>query len=289
MSEVVEAAPAEVIEAPSAPERSPRFEIPEFTKQQEKAAEKPVAEAPKADSPPATGDETPPETPKTPDPEAEKAAKARADRQKQNRLYKQIAEEKVRREAAEKELEKLRQPVQPVRDGGPNPADFTDLNEYTKAVREHERKEAVKEYEQQAALKQSQVRQTKLSQDWESAVDKASEKYEDFDQVVGELKPTTPWAIAIMQSENAADVAYYLGQNIKEAQRIIALDPIAQIREIGKLETKLLAAPPAVKAASKAPAPITPVSGSGNVAPQIESGMDMAKFLKLRNKQLGRT
>ena len=276
MPEVVETPVPEVI-APSSPPPQ-RFEIPSFT---DKAAAEPIVKTPKADSPPAT-EEKPPEEVK--DPEAEK----RAQRQRTNRLFKQLAEEKVRREFAEKELEKVRKPAEPVRSGAPDPAQFTDIAEYTKAVREHERTEAVKEYEQQKQLKQSQDQQNQLVEQWNSAIDKAGEKYEDFEQVVGELKPTTPWAIAIMQSENAADIAYHLGQNLKEAQRIIALNPVSQIYEIGKLSAKLLTTPPAPKPASKAPAPITPVAGTAQPEATLQDGMEFEKFRKLRNKQLGR-
>jgi len=278
MPEVVEAPVPEVIAPTSEPSR--RFEIPSFT--DKKADEEPVKEVPKADSPPAT-EVKPPEP--VVDPEAEK----RAQRQKVNRLYKQAAEEKARRELAEKELEKLRQPVQPVRLGAPDPANFTDINDFAKAVREHERTEAIKDYEQQQQLKASNAQQQQLVDGWNAAIDKAGEKYEDFDQVVGELKPTSAWAIAIMQAENAADVAYHLGSNMKEAQRIIALNPVSQIYEIGKLSAKLLATPPTPKPASKAPAPIVPVSDSAKVETSITDGMEFEKFRKLRNKQLGRT
>lgn len=281
MPEVVETPVPEVVSTPSEP-KPQRFEIPSFT---DKAAAEPVAEAPKADSPPAT--ETKPPEPVV-DPEAEKAAKARAERQRTNRLFKQLAEEKVRRETVEKELEKLRQPAVVQRTGAPDPAQFTDINEYTKAVREHERVEAIKEYEQQQQVKASQAQQAQLVKGWEDAVDKGSEKYEDFETVVGELKPTSPWAIAIMQSENSADVAYYLGQNIKEAQKIVAMNPVAQIYEIGRVSAKLLASPPTPKLASKAPAPITPVQGTAVADTEITDDMPMDKFIRMRNKQLGR-
>jgi hypothetical protein len=48
---------------------------------------------------------------------------------------------------------------------------------------------------------------------WETKASRAEGKYEDFDDVVGELTPTTPFAMAIMEAENAEDVAYYLVAN----------------------------------------------------------------------------
>lgn len=284
MPGVIEApAPEVVLNDAPAPRR---FEIPSFT--DKKAEDAPNADAPKADPPPAADGEKPTVT-EPPDPEAEAKAKARADRQKVSRLYKQAAEEKARREFAEKQLEDLRRPPPTaIAEGAPDPEKFTDIREYTKAVREHERVQAVKDYEHQQALKQSTAQQNKLVSAWDAQVDSGSEKYEDFDTVVGELKPTSPWAIAIMESDNAADVAYFLGKNLKEAQRIIALSPVSQIREIGKIEAKLLAAPPTPKPVSKAPAPISPVSGQTVLSEEITDGMPFEKFMKLRNRQLGR-
>ena len=282
MPEVVEAPTPEVVAPVTPPEAPRRFEIPSFI---DKKAEDAPTEPSKADSPPATEDKPPVVV----DPEAERQAKARAERQRTNRLFKQLAEEKVRRETAERERDALRKPEVRVAEGGPDPSQFTDIKEYEKAVRLHERDVAVREFQQQQQLKQSQTRQQALVEGWNSAAEKGAEKYEDFDTVVGDLKPTSPWAIAIMQSENAADVAYHLGTNMKEAQRIIALNPVAQIYEIGKLSAKLLSTPPVPKPVSKAPAPITPVSGTAQTETGLADGMPFEKFLKVRNKQLGRS
>lgn len=283
MAEVVEAPTPEVV-APVTPpvEQSPRrFEIPSFI---DKADEAPT-DAPKADSPPATEAKTPVVV----DPEAEKVAKARAERQRTNRLFKQLAEEKVRREQAEKERDALKKPEITVAEGGPDLSEFTDIKEYEKAVRLHERSAAIEEYEQQQRLKKTESWKHELVENWTTVTDKAAEKYEDFDTVVGDIKPTSPWTIAIMQAENAADVAYYLGKNLQEADRIVSLNPVAQVYEIGKLSAKLLSAPPVIKPASKAPAPITPLSGGAQPDSTLEESMPYEKFLKVRNKQLGRT
>ena len=284
MAEVIESPAPEVVAPVSPPvEQSPRrFEIPSFI---DKKAEDAPTDAPKADSPPAA--EVKP--PVVVDPEAERVAKARAERQRTNRLFKQLAEEKVRREQAERERDALRKPEVVVAAGGPDPSQFTDIKEYEKAVRLHERNVAIRDYEEQQQIKQSQSQQQNIVEGWNAATDRGAEKYEDFDTVVGDLKPTSPWSIAIMQSENAADVAYHLGKNLKEAQRIISLNPIAQIYEIGRLSAKLLSAPPVVKRASKAPAPITPLSGGALADSNLEAVMPYENFLKVRNKQLGRT
>ena len=73
------------------------------------------------------------------------------------------------------------------------------------------------------------------------------------------LPVTETMAQTIQATENGPDVIYYLGSNPKEAERIARLSPLLQAREIGKIEAKLGANPPAKKT-STAPAPIAPVT-----------------------------
>jgi hypothetical protein len=91
--------------------------------------------------------------------------------------------------------------------------------------------------------------------------DLARDKYDDFDQVAynPQLKITDVMAETIRASEIGPELAYHLGSNPKEADRISRLSPFLQAKEIGKIEAKLADAPP-VKKTSSAPAPISPVS-----------------------------
>jgi len=86
-------------------------------------------------------------------------------------------------------------------------------------------------------------------------------KYDDFEQVAynPNLRITTVMAETIQTSEVGPDVAYYLGSNPKEADRISRLSPILQAKEIGKIEATLVLNPP-VKKSSSAPTPISPVT-----------------------------
>ena len=120
------------------------------------------------------------------------------------------------------------------------------------------------------------------------------EKYDDFAEVVGdEDNPITyTMANALFEIDNPelqADVAYYLGNNVKEAKSIARLSPVRQAGEIAKLEMKLGDKKPAKKAASKAPKPIKPVSGKKTTSNELRDEMEFKDFLKVRNKQLGRS
>lgn len=72
--------------------------------------------------------------------------------------------------------------------------------------------------------------------------DKASDKYEDFDDVVrGDDAPFTP-AIrdALLFVDNPADVAYKLGKDRNKLSKISDLHPLDQAREVNKLSFALM-------------------------------------------------
>ncbi len=98
-------------------------------------------------------------------------------------------------------------------------------------------------------------------------------KYDDFDQVAynPNLRITDVMAQTIQSSDIGPELAYHLGTNPKEADRISKLAPLVQAREIGKLEAKLAAAPPVVKKTSNAPAPFVPVAARGVVNPTYDT------------------
>lgn len=72
--------------------------------------------------------------------------------------------------------------------------------------------------------------------------DKASDKYEDFDDVVrSDDAPFTPSVRdALLLVDNPADVAYKLGKNKEELHRISKLHPLDQAREVNKLSFALM-------------------------------------------------
>lgn len=107
--------------------------------------------------------------------------------------------------------------------------------------------------------------QTKVLEGYNEREEAAREKFDDFEQVAynPNLNITQVMAQTIQSSDVGPEVAYYLGTNPKEAERISRLAPLLQAREIGKLEVKVSDAPP-VKRTSSAPAPISPVKAASN-------------------------
>lgn len=124
--------------------------------------------------------------------------------------------------------------------GQPNPPSMTEEERIQHAVRfalgakEHEEKQA-KEAERTAHIHKQYQR---LNDEF----DRASDKYDDFDDVVrGDDVPFTPHVRdALLLVENPADVAYKLGKNKAELERISKLHPLEQAREVNKLSFSLM-------------------------------------------------
>jgi len=126
---------------------------------------------------------------------------------------------------------------------------------------------AVRKAEELLAHREFQKQQAAINDAYAEREEEARAKYDDFEQVAynPQLRVTDVMAETIKASEMGPDLAYWLGTNPKEADRISRLSPLLQAREIGKIEAKLAASPP-VKPTTSAPAPITPVTArtSGN-------------------------
>ena len=247
-----------------------------------KEAENVAAQAP--------ADQQPAATPESTDEPPEKRS-SRFER-RLSKLYRRLGEADARAKALESELSELKTANAPkaTAEGQPRLEQFDDIEKYAQAVSDWKVKQAIKEREDRTRQDAMTAHQQRISSAWEETSNAASERYDDFDEVVGELQPTTPFAVAIMQAENGADVAYHLGKNLKEAQRIAALEPFQQVLAIGRLAAKLEASPPTGKQPSKAPQPINPVtpSAASTTEPDLDSA-DMRDFIRIRNRQLGRT
>jgi len=122
---------------------------------------------------------------------------------------------------------------------------------------------ATRKAEELLAKREADRQQRELLMAYKEREEAAFEKYDDFEQVVYNkaLPITNVMAETIQASDVGPDVAYYLGSNPREAERISRLSPYLQAKEIGKIEVKLTDNPP-VKRTTNAPPPIKPVTAS---------------------------
>jgi hypothetical protein len=169
--------------------------------------------------------------------------------------------------------------------GTPDPSQFSTYEDYIDALTDFKIEQRETARTQQYRQAQAQREQAAMQERAQAQLSKGAEKYADFYEVVTDpsLPVTGTMAAAMAEAENGADVAYYLGTNPKEAQRIASLSPTRQAIEIGKIEAKLSAQP--VTEATKAPPPIKPLSGVGKVETDPDK-MSTEDWLKWRNKQL---
>lgn len=120
---------------------------------------------------------------------------------------------------------------------------------------------ALKKAEELVAQRDYHRQQAEIKDAYVEREEEARVKYDDFEQVAynPNVRITDVMAEAIQASDIGPDVAYHLGSNPKEADRISRLSPILQAREIGRIEARM-ANNPAVKQTTSAPAPIVPVT-----------------------------
>jgi hypothetical protein len=150
----------------------------------------------------------------------------------------------------QRKWERERQALPPVAVDVPPVDQFDSVDAYAEA-------KAIKLIEQREQHRQ----QTEILEAYHEREEEARTKYDDFEQVAYNptLKITTVMAQAIQASDAGPDVAYYLGSNPKETDRISRLSPILQAKEIGRIEAKIANDVP-VKRTTSAPAPISPVT-----------------------------
>jgi hypothetical protein len=131
---------------------------------------------------------------------------------------------------------------------------FNSPDEYAEVLAERKAEELL-------ARREQARQQSEIIESFHEREEEARNKYDDFEQVAynPKLPITDAMAQTIQSSEVGPDMAYYLGSNPKEAERISRLSPLAQAKELGKIEAKLSDNPP-VKKTSSAPAPIAPVT-----------------------------
>lgn len=145
---------------------------------------------------------------------------------------------------------------------------------------------------QELKAKEFQEKQNEVIQAHKSRLDKAREKYEDFDTVAlrKDLPFTSDIVTAVIESPISADIQYYLCSHPEEVARIVALSPHSQVREIGRLEARFLTEnqgtgvkPP--KKITGAPPPVETVTGQGSVILD-DSVLSPEEWSAKRNREL---
>ena len=172
----------------------------------------------------------------------------------------------VGRRLAKEQRKWERQATAPAAPIAPPEADqFDSVEAYADALALQKAEELVR----QRDVKQQQ---SVLVEAYHDREEEARGRYNDFEQVAynPNLPITAAMAETIQSSEVGPDMAYYLGVNPKEADRISKLAPFVQAKELGRLEAKLLSEP-AAKRVSSAPDPIAVSKSRGTSSPTFDT------------------
>ena len=219
-------------------------------------------------TPEVVAEEVPPQTQEVtatpesePTPEAEKPVKTFTQEEVDDLIRRRLSKE-------QRKWERKQQAQQPAVEAPKEvpPVDqFESPEAYAEAL-------ATKKAEELLAKREAERRQTEVLEAYHEREEQAREKYDDFEQVAynPSLRITNVMAETIQASDIGPEVAYYLGSNPKEADRISRLSPFLQAKEIGKIEAKLASDPP-VKKTTSAPQPITPVSARTMSSPAYDT------------------
>lgn len=140
---------------------------------------------------------------------------------------------------------------------------FVDDEQFMNARIEHE---AEQRAQRKLDERQKREQQERVAEGFREKAEKASERYPDFQSVVGDPRLPINAAMAeyIADSELGADVAYFLGKNPDRAGDIAEMSPVRAARELARIEAELAAKPKATP--SNAPEPIKPVGTRGKAS-----------------------
>jgi hypothetical protein len=172
----------------------------------------------------------------------------------------------------------------------PSREQFTDPDAYDEALVEYASQKAaekaIAEERQRAAQETKARQQEKTASDFRSQIETFKADHPDFDEVFTEDLPISPaMTDAIVSSDNAAQISYWLGQNPDEAKRINDLPPVKAIYEIGRIAAQLAAPPPVQRSAPK-PAPIKPVGQRTGTGAKDPAEMSTEEYAAYRNAQI---
>ena len=242
--------------------------------------------------------ETPPEAPPVETPpidEAPDPASLQTDIEKLQEQRKKAEEDAQywRKQKADaradyfKNREPAPQPEQP-QTARPNPDDFDDYNDYVDKLTDWnvDEKKASWDREQNEKV-QNQTHQEKMQQMHEK-LNAGFQRYDDFEDVaLAQTVPITPMMAEILaETEEPADIAYYLGKNHTKAIAIGRMTPIAASRAIAQIEAELSGQKPNKQPnkITNAPPPIKPV-GSSNTVTKDPEKMTQAEYEAYRHQQ----
>jgi hypothetical protein len=257
--------------APEAAASVPESNTPEI---------KPVVPAAEGSQPSA---ESTPDSGEAPKAETEEEVAQKLKRARSNERYDRLKAESKHHQAEaivhRNEVAKLRAELEKLRSSTPDEFDPNAHAHQLKQVVKGERLEQKIEEADAAAEKATRARQEAFI----AKVDAARDRMPDFDQVFPNTPISEVAAELIADSDKAAEIAYWLGKNPKDAARIYDLPPHLQGAEIARIEGRLSTV--STRKTSNAPTPPPVLNGQSAPGAKDPSSMSMPEFVKWRAAQ----
>jgi hypothetical protein len=200
-------------------------------------------------------------------------------------------ENKLRREL-ERQNKNTKPETKPAAKKEPELDDYEDATEWikdhTKWVAENVAASEREKYQKEAAEREAKT----LNQEYRKQQKQVAKKYPDYQDALETIEDygDLPDYLneAVVTSEVSGELTYYLGKNPDEIDKLLDLRPTAAVRYIGKLEDKISSDPPK-KQVSNAPTPPPKMNTGGKSdTSEYKQGDPFTKFVKVRNKELGR-
>lgn len=192
---------------------------------------------------------------------------------------------------SEKKPEPKKEPEPKKPNGKPRAQDFDNDEDFFDALTDWKIEQREAAVEQKRAEKAKADELTNRQKAFVSRRDEVNtagiDKYDDYEQIVfslpGEVM-NVQLAEALFETENAHDIAYYLGKNPEEAAKIAKMSVRKQAIALGKLDAKLSSTPAApAKKTSNAPPPLKPLKGKAEKKINIDE-LSVDEFIRLRNE-----
>jgi hypothetical protein len=193
------------------------------------------------------------------------------------------AERLAQLEEEAKELRALKDKYEPVKteaDPKPHPTQFTDIDEYSKALEDWTKETTKIELAKEAKDNAEKASRDNVTKTWQARQDAFKAETTDYAEVVNgaDLQIYSACGDAIMESDAGPEILYHLAKNPELVEKMKGMSIPRALVEVGKLEAKFggeeKTATKQVKTVevSKAPEPIKRIkSGSGIELSKVDS------------------
>jgi hypothetical protein len=232
-----------------------------------------------------------------PEPEAEPPKEETEQEKYSKRVQKRIDKEVYEKNELKRRIEALEAQltapptVKTLPSGAPDPDQFAAGRydpDYLEALTDFKVTKALDIVREKSIVAENEKRVQKL-------ITEAVEKYPDYEDVTEEftshpLAQVKEFTGLVMESDNPVELAYYLGKNPQELNRLAEMTLAQATRHLGRLEAQLntpKSTLESVKRVSSAPAPITPIKSASVTTPFNLETCSVAEYEKYRKNQTG--